>query len=165
MNNEKNEVNFDETIFQDMVEKMKDGVTTIAEIRGVPYEDLEGLYQIGSTYYNAGMDEGKNYDYDVTIEPTEKGCKLVANGEDVCFLEFGAGVSTKSWQGEGQEGLPPIYPGSWSETEGVGQFANQGYWIYGNELYKGIEPTMGMYHASKQMLTDCIEEARKVFEK
>lgn len=121
--------------------------------------------RVASTYYNAGMDEGKNYDYDVTIEPTEKGCKLVANGEDVCFLEFGAGVSTRSWQGEGQEGLPPIYPGSWSETEGVGQFANQGYWIYGNELYKGIEPTMGMYHASKQMLTDCIEEARKVFEK
>lgn len=121
--------------------------------------------RVASTYYNAGMEEGKNYDYDVTIEPTERGCKLVANGEDVCFLEFGAGVSTRSWQGEGQEGLPPIYPGSWSETEGVGQFVNKGYWIYGNELYKGIEPTMGMYHASKQMLTDCIEEARKVFEK
>lgn len=129
----------------------------------------ERLAQIGvriaSTKYNAGMEDSQSYDYDVTVEPTEKGCKLVANGEDVCFLEFGAGVSTKSWQGEGQEGLPPIYPGSWSETEGNGEFANKGYWIYGNKLYTGIEPTMGMYYASKQMLTDCIEEARKVFEK
>lgn len=111
-------------------------------------------------HYMNGIDEG-NEDYDVVIEPTEKGCKLVARGEDVCFLEFGAGVSTKSWQGEGQEGLPPIYPGSWSETEGSGQFANKGYWFYNGEMRMGLEPKKGMYYASKEMQQRATEIVRR----
>lgn len=45
---------FDPEVLRDLVEKMMDGITTVAEARGITYEELEGLYQIGYTYYNAG---------------------------------------------------------------------------------------------------------------
>lgn len=54
MSNENADKNLESAKFQDLVEKMKDGVTTVAEVRGIAYEDLESLYQVGYTYYNAG---------------------------------------------------------------------------------------------------------------
>lgn len=112
--------------------------------------------------YLSGRREG-NSNVDVYIEPTEKGCKLVAEGQDVCFLEFGAGVSTVDYEKDGQEGLPPIYPGSWSSTEGTGQFAENGYWYYNGEKLDGLMPKLGMYHASQIMQQKAIQEARKIF--
>ena len=115
--------------------------------------------------YNNGIDEG-NADYDVRVESTEKGCKLVAEGQDVCFLEFGAGTTTKSYEGEGQEGLPPIYPGSWSkESGGVlgGMFDRYGYWIWNGERYVNLEPKLGLYKASEEMQRRAVEITKKVF--
>lgn len=113
-------------------------------------------------HYLSGIDEG-NEDYDIQVIPNEHGCTLQAKGEDVCFLEFGAGVTTAAYEGEGQEGLPPIYPGSYSRTEGNGSFDLYGYWIYGKKRYTGLEPKMGMYYASKDMQQKALEVARRVF--
>lgn len=114
--------------------------------------------------YAMGVSEGnKNVDYEVI--PTETGCKLSAYGKDVCFLEFGAGASTSAYEGEGQEGLPPIYPGSWSETEGKGIYAEKGYWYYNGEKLEGLTPKLGMQKASETMQRKAIEEAKKVFGK
>ena len=131
-------------------------------------ELAERLCKIGipivSVNYLNGMDEG-NADFDVYVEPTEKGCKLVAEGQDVCFLEFGAGTTTKYYKGEGQEGLPPIYPGSYSRENGIlgGSFDLYGYWFWNGDKYVNLEPKLGLYRASEEMQQKAIQEARKIF--
>ena len=111
-----------------------------------------------------GVSEGnKNVDYEIV--PTDTGCKLIAFGKDVCFLEFGAGAYTSAYEGEGQEGLPPIYPGSWSETEGKGIYIEKGYWYYNGQKLEGLTPKLGMQKANKTMQQKAIEEAKKVFGK
>lgn len=43
---------------------MTDGVTTMAEIKGISPEDLEGIYKIGHTYYMTGkMEEAESLFY------------------------------------------------------------------------------------------------------
>ena len=136
-------------------EKLKRVARELSEI-GVP---------IVLVAYNNGTFEG-NSDYDVRVENTENGCKLVAEGQDVCFLEFGAGTTTTSYEGEGQEGLPPIYPGSWSREGGGalgGMFDLYGYWIWNGERYVNLEPTLGLYKASEEMQRRAVEITKKVF--
>ena len=136
-------------------DKLKRVAEELAKI-GVPIVSVNYLY---------GMEEG-NADYDVRIEKTENGCKLVAEGKDVCFLEFGAGTTTKSYEGEGQEGLPPIYPGSYSKENGIlgGSFDLYGYWFWNGERYVNLEPKLGLYRASQEMQRRAIEVTKKVFE-
>lgn len=46
------------------VAMMMDGVTTVAEIKGVSQADLEGIYKIAHTYYMTGkMEEAENLFY------------------------------------------------------------------------------------------------------
>ena len=56
MNENKNtiEASLDPEVLNSTIEKMMDGLTTVAEARGIAREELEGLYQVGYTYYNAG---------------------------------------------------------------------------------------------------------------
>lgn len=56
MNENENKIdeNLNPEVLSDMFEKMLDGITTAAEARGITHEELEGLYQVGYTYYNAG---------------------------------------------------------------------------------------------------------------
>lgn len=134
--------------------KLKKVATELAKI-GIP---------IVSVNYLNGSEEG-NVDFDVVVEPTEKGCKLVAKGQDVCFLEFGAGTTTKAYDGEGQEGLPPIYPGSWSKESGIvgGSFDLYGYWFWNGEKYVNLEPKLGLQRASEEMQRRAVEVARRIF--
>lgn len=133
-------------------EKMQTLATELCKV-GVP---------VVIVHYVDGFTEG-NSDCNIEIEPTEHGCVLRARGNDVCFLEFGGGVTTAIYDGEGQEGLPPVYPGSWSESEGTGQFAEKGFWFYGGKKYDGIEAKLGLYYASIEMRNRAVETARRVF--
>ena len=88
-------------------------------------------------------------DYITAAEPLgDKGACLIAHGDDVMFREFGAGITTTSPKHSGSKGLPPIYPGSFSESEdGKGMFAKNGYWWYNDNCYTGLAPTLGMQNA------------------
>lgn len=90
--------------------------------------------------------------YTITVEPNGKtGAALIANGDDVVFREFGAGVDTSVPSDiEGMD-LPPISPGSWSATEGTGEYAKYGSWHHKKKKYTGLRPTLGMYRAFKKM--------------
>lgn len=93
---------------------------------------------------------------------------IIAEGDNVVFLEFGTGVDvtdkTKEL-GMETEGLPPIYSGSWSETEGRGVFSRFGYWHYKGQLYTGTMATQGFYFASKEIRERAVEEAKRIFRK
>ena len=105
-------------------------------------------------------------DYKVSCIVNGDNAMIIAEGEDVVFLEFGTGVATTDTTVDMEtEGLPPIYKGSWSETEGSGVFAKYGHWHYKGVDYTGTMPTMGFYFASKAIKDVAVEMAIKVFKK
>ena len=104
-----------------------------------------------------------NREYEVMVEPTEKGCAVVADGETVLFLEFGAGVTYGCGHPKAQEfGMgpgtyPPTNPNNphWKDPNG--------WYIPGGEHTYGNAPSMGMYFAGKTMREQIETIAREVF--
>ena len=96
----------------------------------------------------ANVEEG-NGGVVVTVEPIGNGCKIVASGEDVYFIEFGTGNSAGVFYGEG---LPvtrvPVYPGSYSEQH-KRMYADRGYWFYHGRIMSSTDTYMPMYYAGK----------------
>ena len=80
---------------------------------------------------------------------TAEGAKVVANGSQVSFLEFGAGQTTDSHLS------PPfdVAPGSYSQTVGKKQFLPgvRERWYHKKVRYTRIQPRMGMLRASIAM--------------
>ena len=109
-----------------------------------------------------------NTDVTLSVTPLNNGYLLRADGKDVCFMEFGAGVTAGLGYDTAQV-TPPvdIEPGSWSEAHNgqffkTGGFPN-GYWYYNGEPMNAIVPQMGMYHAVKEMTQRIEQVAREVF--
>lgn len=104
--------------------------------------------------------------YDISCEVVGNNAMIIAEGENVIFLEFGTGVEVVDTTDEMEtEGLPPIYKGSWSETEGTGMFARNGYWYYNGHKYQGTMATQGFYLASKDIKEQAVKIARRVFKR
>ena len=104
------------------------------------------------------------------VEETEnqKGAKLIAEGEGVAFIEFGAGLTAGENYPEEYKGGVDTSPGSWSQSElGKHQFeyTNHPWWNYQGEEYDHVTPSMGMYQASKYIEQHADEELRKAFSK
>lgn len=109
-----------------------------------------------------------NNDVSLSVEPLNNGYLLKANGEDVCFMEFGAGVTAGLGYDTSQI-TPPvdIKPDSWSAAHN-GQFHRtggypHGYWFYQGQLYNSIVPQMGMYHAVREITQRIEQVASEVF--
>ncbi len=143
--------------------KYFEGLQKVMEEKGK--EIAKRLAEIGmreaTIHYAGGFMEG-NSNVKVSVRETDTGYAVAAEGEDVYFLEFGAGVDS----GRGydtQEITPPvdISPGSWSEAHD-GPFHRQRYWFYGGKLYIGLEPKKGMYHASKLIKAEIKRVAEEV---
>ena len=104
----------------------------------------------------------------VWSEPTAKGYRIVAEGEDVLFIEFGAGDAAGSENGN-YDAVPVVaYPGSWSEahqgeywrTGGLGQ----GHWHFGGQEYTELAPSPAFYYAYEAMVQNLPQIAREVFQ-
>lgn len=93
-------------------------------------------------------------------------CAIVARGENVMFLEFGTGIYTDDFSDEFEhEPLPPIFGGSWSQSEGKGHFRpDHQYWYYNGIKYQGTLPMMGFYFATKEMKNQAESIVRSVFQ-
>lgn len=93
---------------------------------------------------------------------TKNGYSIVAQGQDVCFMEFGTGVQA----GMGYDLPVPapfaIAPGSWSIRHSR-RFIVQGFWYFHKKRYFGTYPLKGMYYASKMMREKAKEIAREVY--
>lgn len=104
-----------------------------------------------------------NTDYQTEVEILPDGARLSVFGEDVGFLEFGAGVFTDADEFADQVGYA-IYPGSWSETEGSRSFADRGFWIYRGVEFRGITPSRGMHEAYESILNEIDEVVKRKIE-
>lgn len=106
------------------------------------------------------------------VEKTDKGHKIVANGSQVVFLEFGTGAPTETHELSAPlEAKIDISPGGWSRKEGTGKLAR---WIEaGFDITTppwnqyNMEPRHGMLEAFKaiqQGAKDAAKVAEKVFD-
>lgn len=133
-----------------------------------------GLNVASVRFANAQYD-GTN-DASVTVEPTDKGCKIVASGNAVCFIEFGSGVH---YNAGGAYPIPKP-----SGVSGIGQYGH-GYgaddsWSYAGDpgtngkpytnalgqervLTHGNPARMPMYMALSEMHDEVERIAREVF--
>lgn len=124
------------------------------------------LTEIGAVVVNSAYDVIQytgDKDYHITVEPTENGYQILASGESVLFLEFGAGVTYGYGHPQAQEfGMGPgTYPPTnpqhphWNDPNGW--YTPAGEHTYGNA------PSMGMYYASKAMKEQIESIAQEVF--
>lgn len=101
----------------------------------------------------------------VSIEATEKGFRVIAEGESVAFIEFGTGIY--AGQGVGFHNIPfSTEPGSWSQSEeGMGNFIPgvHEYWHYGGQVVEGSMPANGFYKAYTSIEREAPRIAKEVF--
>lgn len=135
----------DETIAK--LEKAKDIDKPIKE--GI-YQVMQEAERIVLTKYS--LQGNGNDDYVTSIEEIPNGYMLTASGEDVGFLEFGAGVFTEANEFADEVGYP-VTPWSWSESHPHSENPNarygakNGFWWWSNIRYTGLTPTRGMQSA------------------
>lgn len=116
----------------------------------------------------AYADAGAEGNDDVNVEVVKEGNAryiLRAYGSQVYFVEFGAGTAAgENYDTSVIEPPVDITPGSWSRTQGTGEFAKSklGYWHYKGEHYEQITPRKGMYLASKEISESIKEIANEV---
>lgn len=100
----------------------------------------------------------------VTIEEPvrmENGYKIVMDGKDVYFVEFGTGEFTYR---HGEEVSVPVYPGSYSEKHAQ-QFSKYHFWWYGGQQYEGTPAYRPLLYAGQAIRQAVPRIAREVFDK
>lgn len=100
----------------------------------------------------------------VWTEPSDHGYKIVAEGEDVLFIEFGAGNAAGSTAGLYDDVPSVVRPGSWSETHAK-QYVMYGNWWFGGVAYVEVVPTPAFYYAYEYMVQNLPQIAQEVFAK
>ena len=119
--------------------------------------------QEASVRFATAMYDGNN-DTAVSVEPTLTGWSIIASGQAVCFIEFGAGVYHNA-----AEPYPNPRP---SGVVGIGQYGKGygkrrmwGYYDEAGELVKtrGNPAGMPMYYATVEMERAVAQIAKEVF--
>ena len=99
------------------------------------------------------------------LEKIPRGWRLVANGEAVGFLEFGAGTMSDRQHPFAKNAPFPVQPGSWSQIHGDKQFVPglYEYWYFGGQKFEYVAPRRGMLAAYNAMQRDIVKVAKEVF--
>ena len=90
--------------------------------------------------------------------PIDNGWKIVMEGTDVYFIEFGTGDGVSAHY----DTSVPVAYGSWS-VEHKQLLWNQGFWYYNKVKYTGTPAYMPMYYAEKKMREELPRIVREVF--
>lgn len=99
---------------------------------------------------------------DVTVEPIESGYAIIASGEAVGFLEFGAGDTVASGNPFAEQVSYEVRPGSYSETH-AHQYELTGRWVFGGIVYTQITPRNAMQSAWEAVQQEWRRIAEEVF--
>ncbi len=95
----------------------------------------------------------------VDVVKIDNGYKLVMEGEDVYFIEFGTGDGVSAHY----DTSVPVAWGSWSAEHSQMLF-NKGFWYYDHVRYTGTQAYMPMYYAEKAMREALPKVVKEVFE-
>ena len=94
----------------------------------------------------------------VDVVKIDNGYKLVMEGEDVYFIEFGTGDGVSAHS----DTSVPVAWGSWAAELGQMLFT-QGFWYYDHVRYTGTPAYMPMYYAEKKMREEMPRIVKEVF--
>ena len=98
----------------------------------------------------------------VDYRAVDNGYVIFAEGEDVLFIEFGAGDQAGSENGN-YDAVPAVArPKSWSETH-ARQYSEQGFWYFGGHRFTTVAPTPAFYYAYEYMVQNLPRIAKEVF--
>lgn len=145
---------------------VKDAIRELNELKK-KYKQLEQqicfeLAEIGSRVaqriYDRWSSAWDNKRVEVVAVKTATGASILANGESVCFLEFGSGVTANGKTIEGYT----FTPGSWSSTLGSGQFSELGFWYWNDTKYRYIPAANAMQSAIAVMKDHTKEVVERV---
>ena len=110
-------------------------------------------------FYN----NGKGYNYSISVRRIGRGFAIRASGKDICFIEFGAGIR----YGYGYKGERP------DSIVGIGEYGNKqggnenGWWYTSasgeSEHTYGNPPASGMYEAEQAICQQVYKIANEVF--
>lgn len=92
--------------------------------------------------------------------PIDNGYKLVMEGEDVYFIEFGTGDGVNAHF----DTSVPVAWGTWS-AEHEQMLWERGFWYYDKVRYTGTPAYMPMYYAEKAMRENIKKVTQEVFGK
>lgn len=101
-----------------------------------------------------------NSDVRVDAVSTDNGYKIVMEGADVYFIEFGTGDQVDAHY----DTSVPVAWGTWS-AEDKQILWNQGFWYYDKVKYTGTPAYMPMYRAEKKMREEMPKVVKEVFGK
>ena len=132
--------------------------------REVCYEIAKVGVEVAQPLYDEWAAEWENAPVTVEAVKTETGASLLANGESVCFLEFGSGTAAN---GKTVGGVT-FTPGSWSASESGKQvFSTRGYWHYNDWKFTYIPPANALDQAiavmrekTQEIIDRVMKEAR-----
>ena len=96
-----------------------------------------------------------DYDSDATMG------LIGTSGEANIIAEFGAGDETYDPLDLFEnDTVTPVYPGSYSELEGSGEYAATGRWHFGGRVYTEVEPRFGLFYAKQYILNEGVDVAK-----
>jgi len=133
------------------------------------------LAEIGQEYatngFGGALYDGTN-DTVVTYEKTDNGYKIIASGNAVCFIEFGAGVYYNG-SGSNYPGIKPPeisgigeYPSEDGTVKGYGKRQAWGFYDNGGlVITHGNPPYSVMYRTKQQLIKELPKIAKEVFSK
>ncbi len=128
-------------------------------------ELMEELAKIGlreaTIRFQLGAFNGNEMPNRLEIEKIENGFKIVAEGHDVYFIEFGTGDAAGEHPDEDKSSVP-VYPGSWSERHAQ-EYSTTGEWIYRGYTYHETPAEMPIYHSAREIERNVRKIAREVF--
>ena len=123
--------------YQKTVEpKLKEVCKRLAEI---------GAQEAISVVNQIRAQEG-NFVERIATEQIENGWKIVMEGDDVYFIEFGTGSGVSPHF----DTSVPVAWGTWS-AEHKQMLWNKGFWYYEHVRYEGTTAYMPMYYAERKM--------------
>lgn len=105
------------------------------------------------------MQEGNNVERIDTVQ-IDNGYKIVMEGEDVYFIEFGTGDGVSAHY----DTSVPVAWGTWS-AEHQRMLFMHGFWYYDRVRFTGTPAYMPMYYAEKKMREEAPRIIREVFGK
>lgn len=117
---------------------------------------------VASIQFSRAIYNGSN-DISVRVDDTGSVAVIYAEGESVCFIEFGSGI--KYGYGHPQAAELGFGPGTWSDGDGgKGHWDNPKGWWYGSGQHSyGNPPAMAMYSAVKEITENVTKIAKEVF--
>lgn len=147
---------------------IRDAITAcnneVAEFERLVDEFLRRVAELGRETAQGAYGPTVTSGVTVTTERTNEGYVIKANGREVVFLEFGAGLLTNANNRYAQAMPFPVSQGSYSESV-KGPYWKTGflYWHYGGDLLRYIVPRNAMESAYGEIMRQIKRIADEVF--